>query len=143
MPFGLKNTHSKFQNIMNDILYSYFDFSIVCIDDILIFSNNIDQHFKYLKFLKDIIKRSGLVLSALKIKLFQTKVRFLGYNINQGKIFSIDRRIEFASKFYDEIWDKTQLQRFLGSLNYILDYYTNLAQDASIMYSRWKKNLSP
>jgi hypothetical protein len=35
----------------------------------------------------------------------------------------IDRAIQFADKFPDVILDKTQLQRFLGSLNYVADFY--------------------
>ena len=42
MPFGLKNAHSKFQNIMNDIFNNYIRFYIVYIDDVLIFSNSIE-----------------------------------------------------------------------------------------------------
>ena len=63
----------------------------------------------------------------------------MGHNINQEKIVPIDRSIEFISKFLDEIKDKIQLQRFLRSLNYISDYYTNFAQDSAILYSRLKK----
>ena len=37
MPFGLKNAPSEFQNIMNDIFNDYTKFSIVYIDDVLIF----------------------------------------------------------------------------------------------------------
>ena len=48
MPFGLKNAPSEFQNIMNDIFTPYTSFSIVHIDDVLIFSNSIDQHWKHL-----------------------------------------------------------------------------------------------
>ena len=48
--------------------------------------------------------------------------------------------MELASRFPDEIKDKTQLQRFLGSLNYIHDYYPNLATDTAILYSRLRKN---
>ena len=39
MPFGLKNATSEFQNIMNDIFTPFTDFSIVYIDDVLIFLN--------------------------------------------------------------------------------------------------------
>lgn len=53
------------------------------------------------------------------MSLFQTNIRFLGQNIEQGKIIPINRCIEFNYKFLDKITDKTQLQRFLGSLNYI------------------------
>jgi hypothetical protein len=76
LPFGLKNAPSEFQKIMNDIFNAYSEFIIVYIDDVLVFSKNIDQHIKHLKIFKDIIKRNGLVISAPKMKLFQTKVRF-------------------------------------------------------------------
>ena len=48
MPFGLKNAPSEFQNIMNDIFTPYTSFIIVYIDDALVFSKTIDQHFKHL-----------------------------------------------------------------------------------------------
>ena len=38
MPFGLKNAPSKFQTIMNDIFNPYTNFSLVYIDDVLMFS---------------------------------------------------------------------------------------------------------
>jgi len=41
MPFGLKNTPSEFQRIMNDIFNLYSKFCIVYIDDVLIFFNSI------------------------------------------------------------------------------------------------------
>ena len=49
MPFGLKNTRFEFQNIMNDIMNPYSYFSIVYIDDVLVFSNSIEQDYKHLK----------------------------------------------------------------------------------------------
>ena len=44
MPFGLKNAPSEFQNIMNEIFTPFTEFSIVYIDDVLIFSKSIDDH---------------------------------------------------------------------------------------------------
>ena len=126
MPFGLKNAPSKFQNIMNDIFNNYTRFSIVYIDDVLIFSNSIEEHFQHLKIFQRIVRENGLVIFASKIKLFQTKIRFLGYEIYPGKIKPIQRAIEFATKFPDEIKDKTQRQRFLGSSNYVAEFYPNL-----------------
>jgi hypothetical protein len=143
MPFGLKNAPSEFQNIMNDIFNPYSELCITYIDDILDFSNTVDQHFKHLKVLREVIRRNGLVLSAPKMKLFQTTIRFLGFNISPSSVVPIQRSIEFASKFSDEIRDKTQLQRFLGSLNYIADYYKNLALDCAPLHGRLKKNPLP
>jgi hypothetical protein len=126
MPFGLKNAPSEFQNIMNDIFNSFIHFTIVYIDDVLIFSKSIEEHWKHLNAYLGTIKHSSLVVSAKKIKLFQTKIRFLGFDISGGKIRLIDRVIQFANKFPDVITKKTQLQRFLGSLNYIADFYKDL-----------------
>jgi hypothetical protein len=70
MHFGLKNVPSEFQNIMNDIFNHFTHFTIVYIDDVLIFSKSIEEHWKYPNSFLDTIKHSGLVVSAKKIKLF-------------------------------------------------------------------------
>ena len=116
MPFGLKNAPSKFQNIMNEIFNPFSTLAIVYINDVLIFSESLDQHKKHLRAFLNTVKFNGLVVSAPKIKLFQTRVRFLGFDIHHGVIKPIDRSIQFAEKFPDQILDRTQLQRFLGSL---------------------------
>ena len=63
MPFGLKNAPSEFQNIMNDIFNQFSNFIIVYIDDILVFSNSIEDHFKHLEMFKTLVIQNGLVLS--------------------------------------------------------------------------------
>ena len=121
--FVLRMPPSEFQNIKNDIFNLFSHFTIVYIDDVLVYSSFIDEHWKHLHSFLDTIKRNGLVVSAKKVKLFQAKVRFLGFDISEGQIRPIDRVIQFADKFSDVIIDKTQLQRFLGSLNYVADFY--------------------
>ena len=143
MPFGLKNAPSEFQNIMNDIVIPISNFAIVSIDDILIFSKNIDQHFKYLNIFYNLIYKNGLAVSPTKITLFQTEIRFLGHDIIQGTIKPIDRSLQFSNKFPDEIKDKKQLQRFLGCLNYIHDFFKDLESICKPLYDRLKKNPEP
>ena len=76
-----QNAPSEFQNMMNEIFNEYTRFSIVYIDDVLIFSNSIEEHFKHLKNFQKIVRENGLVIFATKIKLFQTNIRFLGFDI--------------------------------------------------------------
>jgi hypothetical protein len=139
MPFGLKNAPSEFQKIMNEIFLPFTSFIIVYIDDVLIFSQDVDQHWKHLNIFYKIIVQNGLVVSAKKMKLFQTNVQFLGYKIQYDRVQPVARVIEFAEKFPDEIKDKTQLQRFLGCLNYVSDFYKDLAKDRKILTERLKK----
>jgi len=140
MPFWLKNAPSEFQNIMNDIFTPFTDFSIVYMDDVLIFSKSIEQHWKHLHTFVQIIKNNWLVVSPTKINLFQNNIRFLGHNIAQNTITPINRSLQFADKFSDEIKDKNQLQRFLGSLNYISEYYENLIIICKPLYQWLQKN---
>ena len=103
------------------------------------FSQSIDQHFKHLKTFYYATKKAGLALSSSKISLFQTRVRFLGHYISKGTITPIERSLTFTDKFPDKILDKTQLQRFLGSLNYVLDFCPNINRIAKPLHNRLKK----
>ena len=96
------------------------------------------------KISKDFItlrEKNGLAVSKKKMSLFQTKVRFLGHYISQGMITPIERSLEFANKFREKIIDKTQLQRFIGSLNYVLYFFPNINRIAKPLHNRLKKNL--
>ena len=128
---------------MNDIFNPYTSFIIVYIDDVLVFSNSVDQHFKHLQTFLHAIEKNGLAVSASKMTLFQTKIRFLGHGIYQGTIKPIMRSLAFADKFADEIKDKKQLQRFLRCLNYVSDFFPNLHQVCAPLYRRLRKNPVP
>ncbi|KAH0654226.1 hypothetical protein KY289_031904 [Solanum tuberosum] len=90
-----------------------------------------------------VVKNNGLVVSAKKMVLFQTSIRFLGHDLYQGSYKPICRAIEFSSKFPNEIPDKTQLQRFLGSLNYVADFIPKVRQTCEPLYKRLRKNPIP
>ena len=88
---GLKNAPSEFQNIMNNIFNPCIDFTLLYLDDVLVFSKKINQHFDHIEKFHTIIKENWLVISTIKMKL--TKVRFLGFEIFQGTITPISRLI--------------------------------------------------
>ena len=128
---------------MNEIFNQSSDFIIAYIDDVLVYSDSIEQNWKHLNKFVQTVKSNGLSLPATKMNLFQTKIRFLGHHIHQETITPIQRSIEFADKFLDEIKDKKQLQCFLGSLNYVLDFIQDLNQLYAPLRQRLKKNLVP
>lgn len=85
----------------------------------------------------------GIVLSASKMKLFKTMIDFLGYNIQYGSYSVIQRSLIFVDHFPDEITDKNQLQRFLGSLNYISKFLKHCAQERKLLNKCLQKDPIP
>jgi hypothetical protein len=110
MPFGLKNAPAKFERVMDNALKSYFDWLIVYIDGILVFSDSVEQHFKHLNKFLQVMKETSLVVSKKKMKLFKTLVKILGHTISNGQLILQSHAVEFADKFPDRITDKVQLQ---------------------------------
>ena len=48
IPFGLKNATSEFQNMMNEIFNPFSYFIIVYIDNVLVCSTFVEEHWKHL-----------------------------------------------------------------------------------------------
>lgn len=61
MPFGLANAPSKFQNYINDKLRGYLDnFCTAYIDNILIFSESLEEHESHNKKVLARLMKAGL-----------------------------------------------------------------------------------
>ena len=70
---------------MNDIFNPHFQFIIVYMDDVLVFYDSLEKYFVHFKKFFNVIKANEMTCSTPKMKLFQTKIRFLGHEIFQGK----------------------------------------------------------
>ena len=57
MPFGLTNAPVQFMSIMNDLLGDYLDrFVLIFLDDILIYSANIQEHAEHLRKVLQVLR---------------------------------------------------------------------------------------
>ena len=80
MPFGLMNAPMTFQRCMDRVFQgTTHHFVLVYIDDILVFSENEEDHLQHLKIVFNILKEKGFRLKAKKCALFQKSVTFLGH----------------------------------------------------------------
>jgi hypothetical protein len=82
MPFGLTNTPIIFQHLMKDVFCEYLDdFMVYYIDDILIFSKNMEDHERHVHLVLKQIKEVGLYVKLEKCEFYKSKVEFLSYVI--------------------------------------------------------------
>lgn len=88
MFFGLTNSPSTFQTMMNDLFRELITEGVVIIylDDILIYTKTREEHRRVLKRVLEILQRNKLFLRADKCDFEQTKVEYLGVVISEGKI---------------------------------------------------------
>nr|GEV05003.1 putative reverse transcriptase domain-containing protein [Tanacetum cinerariifolium] len=94
MPFGLKNAHAIFMDLMNQVCKPYLDkFVIVFIDDILIYSKNEKENEERLKEILEFLKKEKLyaryyrrfIEGFLKIAKSTTKLTQKGIKFDWGE----------------------------------------------------------
>ena len=141
VPFGLKQAPSIFQRHMQNAFRSFEKFCCVYVDDILIFSDNEQDHLRHLAAVLKKCQLLGIILSKKKAQIFKTKINFLGLEIDQGTHCPQIHILEHIHKFPDKLEDKKQLQRFLGILTYASDYIPKLAAIRAPLQAKLRKDI--
>jgi hypothetical protein len=81
MPFNFTNTIVVFQHLMNYVFHEYLDDFVVCyIDNILIFSKNMEDHEHHICLVLEKYQQIKLLFTKLeKCEFHQSKMELLGY----------------------------------------------------------------
>jgi hypothetical protein len=116
MSFGLRNAAQTFQRVMDEILMD-LPLCFAYIDDILVFSETIEEHDRHLRILFTQLKKYGILLNPAKCVFRVSEVSFLGYKISShGSQPLPDRVQDLQNSPPPETI--AQLRRFLGMLNF-------------------------
>ena len=79
MPFGLTNAPATFQNFINDALSPFLDtFATAYLDDILIYSETLEEHTEHVSKILRELSKHGLHLKPEKCEFHCQEVRYLG-----------------------------------------------------------------
>ena len=72
MPFGLTNAYATFCNLMSDVFYEFVDhFFVVYLDDIVVYSESLEDHFKHLKKVLSKLREHQLYVKKEKCEFAQ------------------------------------------------------------------------
>ena len=82
MPFGLTNAPATFQAYINNALRPFLNrFCTAYLDDILIYSENEEQHIKHVKQILEALTKAGLQTKPQKCEFLTNNVAYLGFII--------------------------------------------------------------
>jgi len=118
MPFGLVNAPATFQTMMNKILREFLDHGVVVyLDDILIYSENMDDHIRLVQKVLDRLEQHDLAVSLKKLVFHQEEVEFLEYIVKTSGVTMSDRKVKSVQHWAHPRSIK-EVQIFIGLANF-------------------------
>ncbi|GJR97438.1 putative reverse transcriptase domain-containing protein [Tanacetum coccineum] len=141
MPFGLTNAPAVFMDLINRVCKPYLDkFVIVFIDNILIYSNNRQEHEEHLKLILELLKKEELYAKFSKCEFWIPKVQFLGHVIDSQGIHVDPAKIE-SIKDWASPKSPTEIHQFLGLARYYRRFIEGFSKIAKPMTKLTQKKV--
>ncbi len=118
LPFGLRNSPSAFSMAMNHVLRNLtFDFAVIYVDDILVYSSSMEQHLEHLSEVFSRLRAADLRLKPSKCKFLSSKIPYLGHMISSKGVEMEKAKIEAVLNF-PRPHNVRSVKSFLGLCNY-------------------------
>ncbi|XP_074303261.1 uncharacterized protein LOC141637713 [Silene latifolia] len=131
MPFGLTNAPSTFMRLMNEVLKPFLGhFVVVYLDDILIYSKSIQEHFEHLRAVFETLRKQQLYGKAEKCTFLVDNVVFLGYVVSKDGV-SVDQTKIEAIRSWPSPKTVTEVRSFHG----LASFYRRFIRDFSTVTS--------
>jgi hypothetical protein len=126
VPYGLCTAPATFCRLISHVLNDVDSFTTGFFDDIVIFSNNQETHFKHANEVLSLIEKSGLKLNASKCTFFRKSIEYLGFTISHNSIMPADSKVQII-KDWPEPSTLKEMKRFLGLAGYYRKMIKNFA----------------
>ncbi|CAF1518533.1 unnamed protein product [Adineta ricciae] len=130
LSMGPQNAPAAFQKMMSQIMKPCRDFSIVYLDDIVLFSKTFDEHLHHLQLVFDVLSKAKLVLNVVKCELAVESVIALGHKITATTITPTDDAIQDILALTEPRTLK-EANKFLGGLAYYRKFVPGFADIAA------------
>ena len=139
MPFGLCNAPATFQRLMDCTMAGLnYEMCLLYLDDIIVFSRNLDTHLNRLNMVLDRLKQANLKLKPSKCCFLQREVEFLGYKVSAGGIETDKKKIEAVMNW--PVPSKLrEVRGFLGLCGYYRRFVDKFSEIAAPLHALQKK----
>ena len=139
MPFGLKNAPAMFQRLMEVVLGDCYGCSAPYIDDVIVFSENAEEHVQHLRCVLEALRRYGLTIKERKCEWGKVKLEYLGHVIGGGEV-AVPAHRAAAMAEYKQPHTKKQLRSFLGAAGYYRQFVEGYARMSAVLTPLTAKN---
>ena len=129
MPFGIASAPGTFQELMTKVLQPIKKGTSVYLDDILIATQTIEEHYKVLGEVFQQIEKANLRIKPSKCKFLRDEVKFLGHVVNREGIHTDPDKIKAIEGFQRPNCMKN-LRSFLGICNYYRRFINGYSKKA-------------
>lgn len=137
LPFGISSAPACFQRLMETILGG-LEGIIVYLDDILITGRSIEEHWQRVQEVLKRFEEVGLRINRNKCAFARHSVEFLGFRIDAEGVHPTDEKVR-AIKEAAPPKNKTELESFLGLMNFYERFMPNKASVAGHLYELLSK----
>ncbi|KAI5347847.1 hypothetical protein L3X38_000734 [Prunus dulcis] len=139
MPFGLTNAPTTFCTLMNKVFHPFLDkFVVVYIDDIVVYSNSLEEHLEHLQKVFHVLRENQLYVKREKCSFVQEEVEFLGHKIREGQLLMEEGKVR-AIQEWKPPTKVPELRSFLGLVNYYCGFIKGYSAIAAPLTDLLKK----
>jgi hypothetical protein len=139
MQFGTTNAQADFQGYLNDTIREALEvFALAYLDDILIYSNTMEEHEQHVKWVMERLLQAGLYFKPQKCEFHKKMVKYLGLVISTEGISMDQDKIETVNNWSRQkmtangrLNNLFEVQQFLGFCNYyrrFIKRYSDIAE---------------
>lgn len=130
MVFGLRYAAQTYQRFMNRVLRG-LEFCFLYIDDVLIASDNVDEHLVHLDSVFERLSNFGVVVNVDKCKFLNCEVNFLGHRVAKNGVSPLPEKVADNQNFPKPLI-VCELKRFLGVVNFYRRFLPGAAKVQSV-----------
>ncbi|KAL5020815.1 hypothetical protein ScPMuIL_002102 [Solemya velum] len=139
MPFGLTNSPSTFQRLMQTCMGDlHLSICLLFLDDIIVYSRTWEEHLSRLEAVFQRLRNYGLKLTPKKCHFAKTEVKYLGHVVSEEGIQTDPEKVSAVVNWPVPTSTKT-VQQFIGFIGFYRRYIKGFSKISQPLHDLLKK----